>query len=76
MTIADTFNHPSMLDLALRAQELLPLECLRVGIEGLILDAPEIKFEPPPWDPPQVIAARNLVLIPPTLEELKLLSIS
>ena len=75
MTIADAINHPSMLDLALRAQEL-PLECLRVGIEGLILDAPEIKFEPPPWDPPQVVAARNLVLIPPTPEELKLLSIS
>lgn len=75
MTITDTFNHPSMLDLALR-QELLPLECLRVGIEGLILGAPEIKFDPPPWDPPQVVAARNLVLIPPTPEELKLLSIS
>lgn len=75
MTIADTFNHPSMLDLALR-QELLPLECLRGGLDGLISGAPEIKFEPPPWDPPQVIAARNLVLIPPTLEELKLLTIS
>lgn len=69
-----TINHPSMLDLALRAQELLP--CLRVGIEGLILDASEIKFEPPPWDPPQVVAARNLMLIPPTPGELKLLSIS